>query len=180
MPVTPNLAFFFWRMLDPGKKTLPNRLSSPSVEVQLESAVGKLEQFIYRLMQKCKKWTCEVSAGKRVQRMRCRCVSGGLGRNAGRWVLFSPYFWGALIPFHAHCPLPHPSSEKTQKCKTITPDSAWLLPRHLCHTWEILFWLEHVGINSHSSGPTLCSCQTSSAILHLSLPCVRRAPLELN
>lgn len=42
---------FFWRMLDPGKKTLPNRLSSPSVEVQLESAVGKLEQFIYRLMQ---------------------------------------------------------------------------------------------------------------------------------
>lgn len=71
MPVTPNLAF--WRMLGPDKKILPSRLSPPSVETGLccgcfgsscKVLVGKLEQFSYRLRQKCKKWTCDVSAAR--------------------------------------------------------------------------------------------------------------------
>lgn len=58
------------------------------------------------------------------------------------------FFWGASIVFHIRCSLPHPSPKKTQKCKSITPASAWLLPGHLCHAWEILLWVKHVCINS--------------------------------
>lgn len=175
-------------MLGPGKKTLPKRSSPPSVETGLccvcfgsscKVFVGKLEQFFYRLKQKCEKWICEVSAASG-----CRgwdvsvCLVVWAKMLGGESC--SHLFLRCCNSLPRSLPLPHPSPRKTQKFKTITPASAWLLPGHLCHSWEILFWVEHVCINSHSFGSAVCSCQTISAILHLSLPCVGRAPFELN
>lgn len=180
MPVTPNLALFLEnsspRQGDFTKQIEPTFCWDRAVLwvlwEQLQSAC--LEQFSYRLMQKCRKLDMWGVCSKRGQGMRCLCVSG---QECWKVSLVLTFFWGASILFHIHCSLPHPSPKKTQKCRTITPACAWLLPGHLCQAWEILLWVEHVCINSHSFGPTACPCQT---ILHLSLPCVRRAPFELN
>lgn len=171
---------FFGRMFGPGKKSLPSRSSPPSVETGLccgcfgnscKVLVGKLEQFSYRLMQKCKKLTCEVSAARGC---RGRDVSG---QKCWEVSLVPTFFWGASILFHIHCSLPHPSPKKTQKCKTITPASAWLLPGHLCHAWELLLWAEHVCINSHSSGPTAPARQSQPFCI---CPCLVSGELLLN
>lgn len=67
-------------MLGPGSKTLPKTLNPPSVETGLcfgsscKVLLGKLEQFFYRLMQKCKKMDMWGVCSKRVQRMRCLCM----------------------------------------------------------------------------------------------------------
>lgn len=151
MPVTPNLAFLenAW----PGQEEFTKQIVTHLLWVLCE-LVGKSAVF---LQTNAKMWKMDmwgVCSKRGWEVSVCLVVWAEMLGGEPCSQLFLRWF--NSLPHSL--PFTHPFPKQTQKCKPITPASAWLLPGHLCHAWEILFWVEHVCVNSELC-PTVCSCQ---------------------